>query len=76
MIKQPIWAGALAFAIALLPAGASARENPRVTTDWLEKNLTNAKVRVLEVSVEPGQFSAATFRARRTSSGTPTWSTR
>ena len=56
MIKQTIWAGALAFAIALLPAGASARENPLVTTDWLEKNLTNAKVRVLEVSVEPGQF--------------------
>jgi thiosulfate/3-mercaptopyruvate sulfurtransferase len=56
MIKQTIWAGALAFAIALLPAAASARENPLVTTDWLEKNLTNAKVRVVEVSVEPGQF--------------------
>ena len=37
MIKQTIWAGALAFAIALLPAAASARENPLVTTDWLEK---------------------------------------
>jgi thiosulfate/3-mercaptopyruvate sulfurtransferase len=56
MIKQTIWAGALAFAIALLPTTASARENPLVTTDWLEKNLTNAKVRVVEVSVEPGQF--------------------
>ena len=56
MIKQTIWAGALGFAIALLPAAASARENPLVTTDWLEKNLTNAKVRVVEVSVEPGQF--------------------
>jgi thiosulfate/3-mercaptopyruvate sulfurtransferase len=56
MIKQTIWAGALAFAIALLPAAATARENPLVTTDWLEKNLTNAKVRVIEVSVEPGQF--------------------
>jgi len=54
MIKQTIWAGALAFAAALLPTGASA--NPLVTTDWLEKNLTNAKVRVVEVSVEPGQF--------------------
>ncbi len=56
MIKQTIWAGALAFAIALLPAAASARENPLVTTDWLEKNLNNPKVRVLEVSVEPGLF--------------------
>ena len=33
MIKQTIWAGALAFAIALLPTTASARENPLVTTD-------------------------------------------
>ena len=56
MIKQTIWAGALAFAIALLPTVAGARENPLVTTDWLEKNLTNAKVSVVEVSVEPGQF--------------------
>jgi thiosulfate/3-mercaptopyruvate sulfurtransferase len=56
MIKHTIWAGALALAVALSPAGAGARENPLVTTDWLEKNLKNPKVRIVEVSVEPGQF--------------------
>ncbi len=56
MIKRTIWAGALAFAVALLPAAAAARENVLVTTEWLEKNLSNPKVRVVEVSVQPGQF--------------------
>ena len=48
---------ALGFALAggLEPA-AQARENPLVTAEWVEKNLTNPKVRVVEVSVEPGVF--------------------
>jgi thiosulfate/3-mercaptopyruvate sulfurtransferase len=39
-----------------ISASASAQTGPLVTTDWVEKNLNNPKVRVLEVSVEPGQF--------------------
>lgn len=41
---------------AAAPATAQTASNPLVTTDWLEKNLNDAKVRVLEVSVEPGVF--------------------
>jgi thiosulfate/3-mercaptopyruvate sulfurtransferase len=39
-----------------ISAGVSAQEGPLVTTEWVEKNLNNPKVRILEVSVEPGQF--------------------
>lgn len=35
---------------------ARANSGPLVTTDWLEQNLANPKVRVIEVSVEPGLF--------------------
>ena len=35
--------------------GAESTETPAlVSTDWLEKNLTNPQVRVIEVSVNPG----------------------
>ena len=36
--------------------GASAQSNALVTAEWVEANLTNPKVRVVEVSVEPGVF--------------------
>ncbi len=35
---------------------ALASEGPVVSADWVEKNLNNPKVRIVEVSVEPGQF--------------------
>lgn len=38
------------------PATAQNASGPLVTTEWLEKNLNDPKVRVLEVSVEPGVF--------------------
>ncbi len=41
--------GSIASAIA-------ASSNPLVTTEWLEKNLGDPKVRVIEVSVNPGLF--------------------
>ena len=44
-------AGALLFAQPGL-----AQDGPLVTTQWLEQNLANPKVRVIEVSVEPGLF--------------------
>jgi thiosulfate/3-mercaptopyruvate sulfurtransferase len=40
---------------AALPAAAQA-DGPLVTTEWLEKRLDDPKVRVVEVSVEPGLF--------------------
>ncbi len=46
-------------ALALLVGAAAplaASEGPLVTTEWLEKRLDDPKVRVVEVSVEPGLF--------------------
>lgn len=44
-------------AAALLASGlAAAASDFLVSTDWLEKNLENPKVRVIEVSVNPGLF--------------------
>lgn len=34
----------------------SAPEGPLVTTDWLEKNISDPKLRVFEISVNPGQY--------------------
>ncbi|MDD2547559.1 MAG: sulfurtransferase [Burkholderiaceae bacterium] len=42
--------GGLALANPAVPAG------PLVSTDWLAQNLDNAKVRVIEVSVNPGLY--------------------
>nr|WP_133768138.1 sulfurtransferase [Enterovirga rhinocerotis] len=38
------------------PAAAPAAAGALVTTDWLEKNLESPKLRIVEVSVEPGLF--------------------
>ena len=46
-----------------------------VSTEWLEKNLRNAKVRVIEVSVNPGLYERGHIRARSTSRGTTTSTT-
>ncbi|MFL7903222.1 sulfurtransferase [Azospirillum argentinense] len=35
---------------------AAAPDGPLVTTDWLEKNLSDPKVKVIEVSVNPGVY--------------------
>ena len=45
-----------AVAAAGISASASAQDGPLVNTDWVEKNLNNPKVRIVEVSVETGQF--------------------
>lgn len=39
-----------------LMTGAQAQSNSLVTVDWLEKNLTNPKVRIIEVSVDAGTY--------------------
>jgi thiosulfate/3-mercaptopyruvate sulfurtransferase len=46
----------LAASIGLAGTPARAETSPLVTTEWLEKNLDNPKVRVVEVSVESGVF--------------------
>jgi len=46
----------LAASVGLAGTPARAETGPLVTTEWLEKNLDNPKVRVVEVSVEPGVF--------------------
>ncbi len=45
---------ALAFGVMAQPAADGS--GPIVSTDWLEKNLRNPKVRVIEVSVNPGLY--------------------
>jgi thiosulfate/3-mercaptopyruvate sulfurtransferase len=49
---------ALAIAVAGFAATADAQtpSGPLVTGEWLEKNLNDPKVRIAEVSVEPGLF--------------------
>lgn len=50
------YAIAVALGAMVFAAGASARDNPLVTTEWLEKNLSDPKLRIVEVSVDPGVF--------------------
>lgn len=49
------WIVSLGLALGAM-TGAMAQESPLVTVDWLAKNLDNPKVRVIEVSVEPGVY--------------------
>lgn len=45
-----------AVGLSCLAFAAAAQEGPLVTTEWLEANLDNPAVRVIEVSVNPGVF--------------------
>lgn len=54
-MRKTIWT--LAAAAVLAFGGvAQAQEGPLVTTDWLEQNLDNPQVRLIEVSVNPGVY--------------------
>jgi thiosulfate/3-mercaptopyruvate sulfurtransferase len=56
-LKSAIAATVVAAATSLATlAGASAQSNALVTAEWVEANLNNPKVRVVEVSIEPGVF--------------------
>lgn len=46
----------VAVATTVFATTAFAQSDALVTTDWLEKNLDNPRVRIVEVSVEPGLF--------------------
>ncbi len=47
---------ALALGAIVAPAHAQTKPSPLVTGEWLEKNLSDPKIRIVEVSVEPGVF--------------------
>ncbi len=55
-LKTLIGAGVLAVTALLQASPVIAASDVLVTTDWLEKNLNNPKVRVIEVSVVPGVY--------------------
>lgn len=55
-IKTLLGAGLLAAATLLHTVSASAASEYLVSTDWLEKNLKDPKVRIIEVSVVPGVY--------------------
>ena len=54
-IKQWLGAGVLAAA-AIVQGAQAAASDVLVSTDWLEKNLDQAGLRIIEVSVNPGQY--------------------
>jgi len=54
MIRQTL--AALVTLVGMATATSASTPSPLVTTDWLESNLANPKVRVVEVSVEPGLY--------------------
>lgn len=61
MIIKSVMAATLALSVAVVgftaPSQAQANaHSPLVNGEWLEKNLSDPKVRVVEVSVEPGLF--------------------
>ncbi|RJL19911.1 sulfurtransferase [Paracoccus siganidrum] len=45
-----------AAGLAILGSVAAASEGPLVTTEWLQENLENPEIRLLEVSVNPGVY--------------------
>src|SRR5688572_31967579 len=49
---------ALSLAVATFATAASAapHKEPIVTYEWVQKNLENPKVRIIEVSVDPGVY--------------------
>ncbi|MFE3838462.1 sulfurtransferase [Pseudogemmobacter sonorensis] len=47
---------AAAVGMSVLAFAAAAQEGPLVTTEWLEANLDNPSVRLIEVSVNPGVY--------------------
>lgn len=55
-IKTLFGAGALLAAVLLQSVTAHAASEYLVSTDWLEKNLKDPKVRIIEVSVVPGVY--------------------
>lgn len=56
LFKQGLFSILGLFVLLANQLASAAAADVLVTTDWLEKNLKNAELRILEVSVDPGQF--------------------
>jgi thiosulfate/3-mercaptopyruvate sulfurtransferase len=54
-----LFRAAIAAGLFSLSAFAAVTDGPLVTTDWLAQNLKDAKIRVIEVSVNPGVYERA-----------------
>lgn len=52
----------LTLGLGAVPANADANPNAVVSADWLESNLSNPKVKVLEVTVEEGAYARGHIR--------------
>ena len=50
------WLTRLGIGLLFGASALAASANPLVTTEWLQQNLDNPKVRVIEVSVDPGVY--------------------
>ncbi|WP_244475758.1 hypothetical protein [Methylobacterium sp. Leaf466] len=57
---------AIAFTGAASPAAPTAADDPLVTTEWPEKNLDDPKLRIVEVSVDPGLLAGRAGTVSRT----------
>jgi thiosulfate/3-mercaptopyruvate sulfurtransferase len=55
-LKSIVASALVALGVAAAPATAQDAKSPLVTAEWLEKNLNDPKLRILEVSVEPGLY--------------------
>lgn len=56
LVSSGAFALLLTAAAAIVPAKAEIPQGPLVSTEWLEKNIENPSLRLVEVSVEPGLF--------------------
>lgn len=56
LVAALVWTGTALANTAATAAAAAGAPNVLVSTDWLAQNLANPKVRVIEVSVNPGLY--------------------
>lgn len=62
LIAAAIVAGFLSAGLTAAPAQAAANANAVVSADWLESNLANPKVKLIEVTVEEGAYARGHIR--------------
>ncbi|MDA8453399.1 sulfurtransferase [Acidovorax sp. GBBC 3334] len=58
-LRRAAWGATLALCGAAAVAATPVPDGPLVTTEWLAQNLDNARVRIVEVSVNPGLYERA-----------------
>ena len=62
LIAASLIAGLLSLGFGAAPAQADANPNAVVSADWLEQNLSNPKVKLIEVTVEEGAYARGHIR--------------